>query len=101
MKVRMERSFPYSYITGIHLAQHFSYEFPTETGKKGNKEIMKIKKDHDFLELCASFAERFPHKQESSENFKRLADATNTTICIRTADGILRYGSGLIIKYFY
>ena len=95
MKVRMERTFPHSYITGIHMAKHFQFEFPTETGRHGNKEIMKLKKDADFKELCNVFYNRFPHKQENPGNFKRLADATDTTICIRTSGGILRHGSGL------
>ena len=91
----MEHTFPHSYITGIHMAKHFAFDFPKEKGKYGNKEIMKLKKNPDFKELCNVFYGRFPHKQENPENFKRLADATNTKICIRTADGILRYGSGL------
>jgi len=95
MKVRMERTFPHSYITGIHMAKHFQFEFPKETGKKGNKEIMKLKKNAEFKELCCGFYDRFPHKQENTDNFQRLADATDTKICIRTPDGILRYGSGL------
>jgi len=89
MKIQLEKKFPLNYITGIFLTKHFNHEFPS-----GRKEIMKIKKDPEFIERCFVFYTNFENKTENEQNYKRLADALDVTICIRADGGILRYGTG-------
>ena len=94
MKIRVDRRFPYCYITGICLYQEFDFKLPEKRA-----DIMRKKRDPEFVEKVNVIHQSFPYKLDQPESYRQLAKALGVKIQIRVENNdIITYGTG---KYKY